>query len=99
MNYARETLKFIGRSIFHNLPQQMREDIMQGALRNSFHHRRETLTRRILEDTNGFVQSGPFRGMKIKADASWGDLGTKLLGIYESELSPTIEMLIKDNPD
>jgi hypothetical protein len=46
----------------------------------------------ILRHTGGVVQSGPFRGMKLSPEASWGDgdLPPKLLGVYEAELHETI---------
>lgn len=43
----------------------------------------------------GRVQSGPFQGMQITQDASWGDgdIMAKLLGVYESSLHPVIDQI------
>ena len=50
--------------------------------------RRAELTYLVAQQTAGIVQSGPFRGMRLSVDASWGDgdIVTKLLGVYEQEL-------------
>ena len=40
------------------------------------------------------VRSGPFAGMKYVPAASWGHIGPRLLGAYESELHDTLETLI-----
>lgn len=51
--------------------------------------------------TNGIVQHGLFKGIKILKKSKWGDgdLGAKLLGIYEDELFPILEKVLKDNHD
>lgn len=43
----------------------------------------------------GRVQSGPFKGMAITPDASWGDgdIMAKLLGVYESSLHAVIDQI------
>lgn len=46
----------------------------------------------MLGDTR--VRSGPFKGMGIVAEKGWGsDLPARILGTYERELHPVIEML------
>lgn len=49
---------------------------------------KQIATKRIVERSNGVVQWGPFRGMTILPHASWGDgdVGARLLGVYEQEL-------------
>ncbi len=49
---------------------------------------RARITRQFVEEFGGIVQSGPFSGMEILADYSWGDGNRlpKLLGSYECEL-------------
>ena len=51
--------------------------------------------------TNGVVQHGLFQGMKVLKKSKWGDgdLGAKLLGIYEDELFLILEKVLKDNHD
>ena len=63
--------------------------------------RRIELIHILLSRTNGEVYQGPFKGMKILPKWSWGDgdVGGKILGVYESELFPAIETAIANNPD
>jgi len=63
--------------------------------------RRKELTNIIFERTNGYVFSGPFKGMKILPKWEWGDsdCAGKLLGIYECELYPSVEKVINNNHD
>lgn len=63
--------------------------------------RRNELTNLVIERTKGIVVDGPFKGMKILSEYSWGDGDTasKLLGLYESELFGCIEHVIAKNPD
>jgi len=51
---------------------------------------REMITELIARQTNMTVQVGPFAGMRISPETSWGDgdSGPKLLGTYEQELHP-----------
>lgn len=58
-------------------------------------------TRRIVEASNSRVMSGPFEGMLWAPErVSWGDgdLGSRLLGIYEQELHPVIEQIVHLEP-
>jgi hypothetical protein len=50
----------------------------------------------IWENTQGIVQSGPFKGMQLLDKESWpdGNLGTMVLGCYEAELHQDIERSI-----
>jgi len=51
--------------------------------------------------TCNIVQSGPFAGMTIPEEHSWGigDRAPKLLGTYEQELHPAIEKAITRSPE
>ena len=51
---------------------------------------RDQITTLIKHQTDMIVQSGPFAGMRLSPEVSWGDgdLGSKLLGTYEQELHP-----------
>lgn len=51
----------------------------------------------LFEQSEGEVQNGPFKGMKMLDEHSWddGNLGTKILGCYEQELHPIIEEEVK----
>jgi hypothetical protein len=42
------------------------------------------------------IAAGPFRGMRLVPDITWGggDVAAKLLGHYEAELHPVIERLV-----
>lgn len=53
---------------------------------------RDEITRFIIDQTNAIVQSGPFKGMRLCLRFSWGDgdIGPKLLGVYEQELHSAI---------
>jgi SAM-dependent methyltransferase len=63
--------------------------------------RRIELIHIILERTQGRVYQGPFKGMKVLPKWSWGDgdVGGKVLGLYECELFPYIEQVINSKPD
>ena len=63
--------------------------------------RRAVILDYLYEQTNGIVQHGLFQGMKILKKSKWGDgdLGGKLLGIYENEIYSYIEKELKNNHD
>ena len=65
------------------------------------YNRRIELIHLLLQRTQGKIYQGPFQGMKILPQWSWGDgdLGGKILGIYECELAPHIEQVIASKPD
>jgi hypothetical protein len=66
-----------------------------------FTQRKAELTNVIFERTNGIIVNGPFKGMKILPKGVWGDghPAAKLLGLYESELYPVVELAIENKPD
>ena len=53
---------------------------------------RDAVTTHIARQTSMRVQSGPFKGMLLSHDKSWGDgdLAPKLLGTYEQELHDAV---------
>jgi 2-polyprenyl-3-methyl-5-hydroxy-6-metoxy-1,4-benzoquinol methylase len=62
--------------------------------------RRAEITNVLFNTQGGNVMSGPFAGMTMLPDVSWGDgdLAPKLLGCYEAELHPTIAKAISRKP-
>ncbi len=62
--------------------------------------RRAKITSEIIKQHGFSVISGPFSGMALISDVSWGDgdLIPKLLGCYESELHPSIAKAISRRP-
>ena len=46
-----------------------------------------------METYSGVVQRGPFQGLKVSSETSWGggDIAAKVLGTYEQELFPVVE--------
>ena len=63
--------------------------------------RRKVLLDYVYQKCQSTVQHGIFKGMKLLKKSKWGDgdLGGKLLGIYEDELFPTIQQAIDNEPD
>ena len=63
--------------------------------------RRKLVLDYVYRECNGTVKYGPFAGMKILSNYCWGDgdTGGKLLGVYETELIPYIDQIIKLDPD
>ena len=74
---------------------------LQRQLQDIANARRLELIPYIFHCTDGRVQSGPFKGMTIVPQVSWGDGDTaaKLLGVYEDELHPAIEDAVSRKPD
>lgn len=70
-------------------------------LMKTIDERRKLILDYVYKECNGIVKHGPFTGMKILPNYCWGDgdTGGKLLGVYESELFPYIDQIIKINPD
>lgn len=66
----------------------------------ALHYRRQ-FTDLVKHHTQGQVQTGPFRGMTITPQASWGDgdISAKLLGLYEDELHDAIGQAVSTMPD
>jgi hypothetical protein len=62
---------------------------------------REQFIPMIFEHTGGRVQTGPFRGMSIAPQRSWGDgdICAKLLGLYEDELHMAVAQAVSTLPD
>ena len=75
---------------------------MQSILQTVVNIRYAELAEYVFSETLGVVQSGPFRGMKIPREVSWGqgDVIPKLLGLgtYEQELIPAIYKAIRRKP-
>ena len=62
--------------------------------------RRAEITNVLFNTQKGNVLSGPFAGMAMLPESSWGDgdLAPKLLGCYEAELHPAIAKAISRKP-
>lgn len=73
------------------------EDVFQVVLKA----KRSEITAAIYSWAGGRVHSGPFRGMRILQKSSWGDGDTcsKILGVYESELHPCVDLWTRIQPD
>ena len=54
-------------------------------------------TRLFAEDDT--VRSGPFRGMRLIGEESWGHIANYLLGAYERELHPVLEQMLDTGYD
>lgn len=74
---------------------------LQRQLQNVADARRRELLPFVFQKTGGRVQTGPFKGMIIVPEVSWGDGDTasKLLGEYENELHSFLEKAIASKPD
>jgi hypothetical protein len=59
------------------------------------HARAKLLHAHVQANTGCVIAAGPFQGMRLLPDVSWGggDVAAKLLGHYEAELHPVIERL------
>lgn len=59
------------------------------------------IAEQVIMITGRVVQAGPFKGMKLPEEASWGngDILPKILGTYEQELHVSIETLIARQPE
>ncbi len=60
-----------------------------------------TIARELVRVLEGKVQNGPFAGMELPNDSSWGvgDVAPKILGCYELELHPSVEKAIARAPE
>ena len=60
-----------------------------------------TIARELVRVLEGKVQNGPFAGMQLPNDSSWGvgDIAPKILGCYELELHASIEKAIARAPE
>jgi len=63
--------------------------------------RQRAVTDYLLSAVGRVVQSGPFQGMKLPEDASWGygDLAPKILGCYEGELHGSVMRGVGRRPE
>lgn len=54
--------------------------------------RQHEITHMVYEASRGVVQDGPFRGMRLLRQSSWGagEISPKLLGSYEADLIPQV---------
>jgi hypothetical protein len=57
------------------------------------------LTRAVVRKTRSVVAAGPFRGMKYVAAGVGSVYYPKLLGVYERELHPIVEQIVRLGPD
>jgi hypothetical protein len=60
----------------------------------------DQINSRLFELFGNVVQSGPFAGILIGEEVAWkdGNIGLKLMGVYEHELHPHIAKLISKQP-
>jgi SAM-dependent methyltransferase len=68
----------------------------------SYHSHQVKLAEYLRQKTNAVVQSGPFAGMILPADHTWGngsDISSKMLGFYEQELHGCLEEAIARKHD
>jgi len=79
-------------SVIHRIPAPVRRAFLQNELSEC----RARITHRFLQEFGNIVQSGPFKGMEIPSEPSWGDGDRlqKLLGSYESELHQWISRIL-----
>jgi predicted O-methyltransferase YrrM len=72
---------------------QLRSAQMLQILNTAVRTRRAELTDYLWRRCGGLVLSGPFKGMRLLEETSWGDgdLAAKILGCYEQELWPHVE--------
>jgi len=78
-------------SVIRKLPMIARQVLLDHELLDC----RARVTRKFVREFGSVVQGGPFAGMEILAEYSWGDghLLPKLLGSYESELHEWISQV------
>ena len=74
---------------------------LQRYLQDVANARRRELLPYVFAQTQGKVQTGPFKGMVIIPRTMWGDGDTaaKLMGVYEDELHGFIEQAVASQPD
>lgn len=77
-------------------PAQQQSQSLARILHLSAISRRQELNSILYERLGGTVETGPFAGMKLLREASWGDgdLSPKLLGCYEAELHTIIRKFV-----
>ena len=62
--------------------------------------RRIILSKRLSNRLGGVVRHGPFAGLKIRLEATWGagDRAGMFLGLYKKEVFETVEEALRDRP-
>lgn len=77
------------------------ERILEQALGPAVWARQAVLSAYLFQYYQGVVAEGPFRGLRLTEDVTWGvgDNGSKLTGLYEAELHPVVETLAADPPE
>ncbi len=78
---------------FQNVTHQM--------LKLAVECRTQEIAAYVSSETKNIVQSGPFKGMILPDEHSWGsgDVVPKLLGTYEQELHMSLELAIARKPE
>jgi hypothetical protein len=74
---------------------------LQQLFNTAINIRQHEITNMVYESSRGIVQGGPFRGMRLVRQSSWGagEICPKLLGCYEAELVPQVaEAIAKSFP-
>jgi hypothetical protein len=66
--------------------------------RNLPWQRQQRITAELIARHGSVVQAGPFRGLRLPAEGSWGNLAAFLVGSYEHELHGVIDDLIGSGP-
>jgi hypothetical protein len=58
-----------------------------------FEKRKKFLSNKLLEEFNGVIRYGPFKGLKFSKEGSWGvgDRASMLLGLYEKEILTSLK--------
>jgi len=60
---------------------------------DTFEKRKKFLSNKLLEEFNGVIRYGPFKGLKFSPESSWGvgDRASMLLGLYEKEILTSLQ--------
>jgi len=74
--------------------KRLAEALGSALLHYGLRARRRQLTRRLSPQLSRQVLAGPFAGMQLLDQTSWGDFVAKVLGTYEAELHPILFDLI-----
>ena len=58
-----------------------------------FEKRKKFLSNKLLEEFNGVIRYGPFKGLRFNSESSWGagDRASMLLGLYEKEILASLK--------
>lgn len=98
--YNWSTVKILNR-ILKSSSLEVRRVKSHHSFEETFKKYRTGLSDRIARQLSHRVARGPFKGMQLPEGESWsdGDLAAKLVGIYEQELFPHIQTVVKHRPD